>query len=581
MITARIQTPRWSLEVTQRRVRALWLLLGLLASGCGGAQPDASSAASSPAASSARSTTPSFKPGPHDLKRRCLLLTTNDSEAHFDGRKQGHAPNLTYVGTITRIAAEKKRLLRERKGAVLLVSAGDVLQGRYMVRKDGDRKRAAREAWLLYEAAGYDVGVLGNHEFDAGPAVLRYAMAALTTFRIVTSNLDPTSPALHNLDGKLYATTLVRRCGGLRIGFFGLLTPSTQTISDFGDTRMSDPSDPVNAPARRAIAALRKQRVDVIVALTHLGYPHDRRLATEVRGIDVIVGGHSHTLLKAWKRVSETLVVQTGSRFGHLGYLDIVAHPGGGVIAGQSSWAVRAIDPALPRDPPLASALQDLRAAFANEQIVGERSQPWILSGAGRKPYGQRVARAATLHLRQRHHVDGAILNMGGLRTNATYPVGPVTDQDIRAIHPFGNRLVRLRLTGRELSQVLEHACTKGHRGKLGERVALHGIQMRCDGERQPLQYKKIDGKVVGVSAPGDRVRDLLIGGVAVVPAKTYVVATNDYLARGGSGHWLMTRVKRLCGDDTDFGKDRCKSSPTLAVVVQQAVAAGRFDTPL
>lgn len=542
------------------------LLISALLSGCGGSTRDA---------------VPIAAVSAKIQSQRCLLLTTNDSEAHFDGRKEGRAPNLKYEGTITRIAAEKKRLLRARNGAVLLVSAGDVLQGRYMVRKDRDRKRAAREAWLMYERAGYDVGVLGNHEFDAGPAVLRYAMTALTTFRIVTSNLDPTSPSLHNRDGKLYSKTLVRRCGNLRIGFFGLLTPSTRNISDFGDTRMSDPNDPVNAPARRAIATLRKQRVDVIVALTHLGYRHDRTLAHQVPGIDVIIGGHSHTLLKKWKRVGSTMVVQSGARFGHLGYVDLVARKGGGIIASQSSWRVRPINRELPRDPAVASALKDLRGAYSKERIVGERSVAWVLRGKGRKPYGKRVARAVTLHISQRHRVDGAILNMGGLRTNATYAVGPVTDQDIRAIHPFGNRLVRLTLTGAQLSQVLEHACTKGHRGKLGERVALHGVKMRCDAEGQRQRYKKVNGKVVGISVPGKRVRDLKVGGVAAVPTKTYIIATNDYLARGGSGFWLLTQMKRLCMDGSDFKVNRCKSSPTLAEVVEQAVTAGSFDAPL
>ncbi|MCO4762684.1 MAG: bifunctional metallophosphatase/5'-nucleotidase [Myxococcales bacterium] len=535
-------------------------------SGCGGAPKQAQSVLSADKI---------------NLKDRCLLLTTNDSEAHFDGRKEGRPPALKYVGTITRIAAEKKRLLRQRKGAVLLVSAGDVLQGRYMARTDKDRKRAAKEAWLMYERAGYDVGVLGNHEFDAGPGVLRHAMAALKTFRIVTSNLDPASPSLDNRDGKLYSTTLIKTCGGLRIGFFGLLTPSTRVISDFGDTRMSHPNDPINTPARLAVAALRKQRVDVIVALTHLGYEKDRKLAREVRGIDVIVGGHSHTLLKEWKKVGETLVVQTGERFGHLGYLELVGRKGGGLITAKSSWRAQAIDRNLPRDPAVARSLQDFRGAYAPERVVGERTVPWSLRGAGRKPYGRRVARAVTAHLMRRYRVDGAILNMGGLRTNTVYPKGPVTDLEIRAIHPFGNRLVRLTATGAQLRQILEQACTKGHRGKLGERVALHGITMRCDGQRAAIAYTKKDGKVIAVASPGARVQDLRIAGMPVDLKKTYYIATNDYMARGGSGYWLMTQLKRACADETDFKINRCKSSPTLADVVEESVKQGSFDGPL
>ena len=295
-------------QPTRGRAAARWLsvlsLLGSLglatAAGCSGSQKTADGGlaparAGTAAAQKARKSkvkansveTIDAPMAVEELAKRCLILTTNDSESHFDGRKHGHPPDLRYEGSISRVAAEKVRQLHRRRGAVLLVSAGDVLQGRYMTRKDGDRKRAAREAWQIYEQAGYDVGVLGNHEFDAGPKVLRYALAGLKTYRMVVSNLDPNSPSLHNKTGEIYANTLIRRCGGLRIGFFGLLTPSTRNISKFGDTRFSDPEDPVYAPARRAIAKLRKARVDVVVALTHLGYRHDRKLAQTVRGIDV------------------------------------------------------------------------------------------------------------------------------------------------------------------------------------------------------------------------------------------------------------------------------------------------------
>jgi len=519
-----------------------------------------------------------------DLHHRCLLLTTNDSESHLDGPRVGTPLRFHYQGTLDRIAAEKRRQLRQRPQGVLLVSAGDVLQGRYMARKDRDRRQAARRAWRLYEQAGYDVGVLGNHEFDAGPAVLRYALSGLKTFQIVTSNLDPHSPTLHNPKERLYKTLWTRRCGGLKLGFFGLLTPTTRNISDFGDTRFSDPQEPVLAPARRAVAALRAQRVDVIVALTHLGLRADLRLARAVSGIDLIIGGHSHTLLRKWKIAGQSVVVQSGERFGHLGYLDIKGRPGGGIIRAASSWRVRPIDEHMSPDERMKTIVSRFRADYAVEQIVGHRTKAWNLKGRERRRYGRLVAQAAMKWMRTQSglsdKVAGAVLNMGGLRTNSIYPAGPVTDLEIRSIHPFRNRPVYLDVSGAELKEMLEHACTKGHRGHLGSRAILAGIDMRCNGERPRVRYRKSKGQVVGIAQRGQRVQRLEVAGKKIDPEGRYGIVTNDYIARGGSGYWWVTQLRRRCADGEDFQRRRCRHLPTLADVVEEAVRAGTFGEP-
>ncbi len=517
---------------------------------------------------------------------RCLLLTTNDSEAHFDGERVSLEP-LAYAGTIARIAATKKQLLAERKGAVLLVSAGDVLQGRYMERRDGDRARAAREAWQVYEAAGYDLGTLGNHEFDAGPKVLAHALRGLTRYRMVVSNLAKDSPTLDNRDGKLWDEVVVRDCGGVKIGFFGLLTPSTRTISQFGDTRFVDPEDPVEPAAKRAIARLKAAGATVIVGLTHLGFESDVKLAERLAGtgVDLLVGGHSHTLVKRWKAVSGIHVVQSGQRFSHLGHLEVVADARGRFDADASSWKVVPVGEPMPSDAPTEGAIAKLREGYDNEAVVGKRSVPWMLRGWGRRIYGRRVARAvwryAAAHNRFGLPVDAAILNSGGLRTSKEYPPGPVTNLEIRAIHPFGNRVVLVELDGEQLRDVLEHACTGGHRSALGERIEVWGLHFACDGDRPGVRYEMKDGKPVAIASRGQRVLSAMVGGEALRPDKRYRIAINDYLARGGSGYWAFSLGSRGCLDGSAFEPGHCKSSPTLATVVEGAVRDGSFDAPV
>ena len=521
---------------------------------------------------------------------RCTILTTNDSEAHFDGERVQLDP-LRYAGTIARIAARKKALLAEQPGGVLLVSAGDVLQGRYMDRSDADRSRAAKESWQVYEAAGYDLGTLGNHEFDAGPAVLRDALLGLSRYRMVVSNLANDSPTLDNRDGKLWDETVVRSCGGLKIGFFGLLTPSTRSISQFGDTKFRDADDPIVPAAKRAIAALRAQNVDLVVGLTHLGVQGDVALAPKLEGVDVLIGGHSHTLLTKVKTVGTTWIVQSGQRFSHVGELTLVATPAtpGGTQRAldrdESSWRVVEVDASMAEDQATAAKIEALRAGYVREQVIGKRSMPWALRGWQRKFYGKRVARAlwryAGAHNAAGKPIDAAILNSGGLRSAQIYPPGPVTNFEVRAIHPFGNRLVVVQLDGETLRDVLEHACTGGHRGSAGERIEVWGLSFRCDTSKPGVRYAMVDGRAGAITVRGQRVADAMVGGSAMVPSATYRIAVNDYLARGGSGFTVFARGDRSCVDGTSFDADACKSSPTIAAIVEAWVRDESFDEPV
>ncbi len=516
---------------------------------------------------------------PTEAQGRCLLLTTNDSEAEFDGRRVSLETPVRYRGTLDRVAGEKKRLLLERPGAVLLVSAGDILQGRYMAPTDGDRKRAVRAAWQLYERAGYDLATLGNHDFDGGPAVLRHALLGLKRWRFVVSNLDPASPTLDNRGEQLFTEVEIRTCGGLKIGFLGLLTPSTRTISKFGDTRFKDADHPVYPAARAAVARLRNLGVDLVVALTHLGMPSDVALARAVTGIDAVVGGHTHTYGRVWKEVGETVIVQGGERFKYLGKLELAARPGGGLAKARSSWQMVRVDEKMKADPEITQAIAELRGTVPAEVIIGERKVGWALRGAERPIYGARVAREM---LRKSKAVgypaDAAMLNLGGLRTSRWYRPGPVTNLEVGAIHPFGNRLVQVELNGERLRQVAEQACARSHRSRGGLRVALFGLHIRCDASKPRVRYRKAAGKVVGVQTHGQRAVELRVGVERVDPKRTYRLAVNDYLARGGSGFWVLSQAKRLCFDGSTMPTKGCNVGPTIAELVADAVRAGRFD---
>lgn len=548
------------------------LALALASSGCGAtASVDAGRSTPLPAAAQA-------------APKRCLLLTTNDSEANFDGPRLADGQ---YQGTISRVAAYKRLRSAERAGAVLLVEGGDVLQGRYMARADGDRARAMRDAWQIYEQAGYDFGALGNHEFDAGPKPLRVALQGLTRYRLLSANLQAAGTALDPQEpGRpqgLFGQTALVECGGIRLGLFGLLTPTARTISQMGDVKM--PAEPIHGPAREAVGQLRSQGAQVIVALSHLGVGEDVALARDVSGIDVVVGGHSHTALAEPRREGTAWITQTGSRFANLGELELqLDGDGEGIDPRQSSWRLRPIDATLPDDAPLRAQVAALRQGLVPEVVVGQRKHSWDLTDP-RGAYSQWATRAlvaAADAAAQRwpgspRPVVAGLLNAGGFRSHTAYPPGPVTNLDIAAIHPFANRAVVVELSGQQLLDTLEHGCAPGSDGH-GQGLVSVGLQGSCDRSRPTPKYQLHEGKPVALLERGQRLQGALIGGQPIDPQARYRVATIDYLARGGSGFWSLTQGDRRCFDGQPYSAEGACRSPLIAEVIEAAVRAGTLE---
>ena len=151
----------------------------------------------------------------------------------------------------------------------------------------------------LLNAAGYDVITIGNHEFDNGPVELARRLKNLKA-EVVCANYDFSGSAL---EGLVKPWTIVRR-GGMKIGIIGLLTDISKVVDSslVSGLDYQEPSAVVN---RYAEILKNEKKCDLVICLSHLGYTEDKDLASKIRGVDVIVGGHSHTLLHKMQHVAD------------------------------------------------------------------------------------------------------------------------------------------------------------------------------------------------------------------------------------------------------------------------------------
>jgi 2',3'-cyclic-nucleotide 2'-phosphodiesterase (5'-nucleotidase family) len=245
------------------------------------------------------------------------LLHTNDlhGHVHHTDAPQGLARLATEIGRV-----------RDSAPNVVLLDAGDIIHGTPEV-------RAFQGHPILdaMNALGYDAVTAGNHEFDFGQDVTRAAFA-YARFPFLSANVVPADgPDDAAPWGGLKPYVMLER-GGARVGVFGLTTPTTVEIEwprTLAGIRFAEPY----AAARRTVKHLRAaERADVVVALSHLGYPPDVQLAREVEGIDVILGGHTHTTLAEQVWESGTLILQTGAYGKALGRVDLLVRPGSGRV---------------------------------------------------------------------------------------------------------------------------------------------------------------------------------------------------------------------------------------------------------
>jgi 5'-nucleotidase len=437
-------------------------------------------------------------------------------------------------GGMARIATLVART-RQESPHTLLALAGDTISPSIMSAVLRGEQMVA--AWNLL---GLDVATFGNHEFDFGPPTL---LARMRESRFVWVSSNVVDRATGGPFGGARVTHRVER-DGVAVGFFGLTVADTpQTSSPGPGVEFRDPI----ASAREVVTALRAGRPPIVVAVTHQDMPADERLAREVPGIHLVIGGHEHDPLE--NVVGETLITKAGADGVFVVRVDLQATRDGTVLARQHRFVP--ITPELPEDPAMAAliARYQSRLSEALDVRIGETAVPLDARNAALRTSETNAGNLITDVMRARLHADVAFMNGGGIRGNQLVPAGPLTRRDINALLPFLNVLVMLEVPGKVLLEALERSVSAYPR-ESGGFLQVSGLSFVFDPARPP----------------GQRVRRVVVGGEPLEPERRYKLATNSYTAGGGDGYAMLATAKPLV-----FPEDGPGLAETLLEAIERA----------
>lgn len=413
-------------------------------------------------------------------------------------------------GGLARVSTLRKRIMKESPNALFLLSGDTISPSVESITYKGAQMI---DAW---NQVGLDYSVFGNHEFDFGPDVLRERVKE-SRFGWLGANVMDTKT------GKTFADTppfKIHEFDGAKVAVFGLVLPETKTTSNPGpDVEFRG----VCETARELIPRMRAAGAHAIVALTHLSLREDKQLARCAPGIDVIIGGHEHTLLQSASAGTPIFKMTADGR--EMGRIDLNINPQIGRVE-SIDWQVIPVDVNVEEDPDFAPVLKKyeerLRELAAK---VGSTSVALDARSAESRTIETNLADFVADAFRTATGADVALVNGGSIRADTLITPGDLTLRDVLSILPFNNELVVIEVAGDVLLQALEHGVSRTAPGaEPGRFPQVSGLRYSFDASR----------------LPGTRIVDVTVAGKALDPQRRYTLTTTRYIAEGGDQYAML-----------------------------------------
>ncbi|WP_420023055.1 bifunctional metallophosphatase/5'-nucleotidase [Cereibacter azotoformans] len=478
----------------------------------------------------------------NDFHDRFEPISKNDSTCPPEDNEAGEC-----FGGIARLVTAVAEA-RAQGGTRLLLDAGDQFQGSlFYMRYKGEL------AAEFMNGLDYDAMAVGNHEFDDGPEVLTDFARQLEA-PLLMANADLTSEP--ELREQVQKSVVVEK-GGEKIGIVGLTPLDTAELASPGPNVVF--TEPVEA-AQAEVDRLTEEGVNKIIVLSHLGHEADKQIAATLRDVDVIVGGHSHTLLSnededaagPYPTMVGKVAIVTAYAYGkYLGELNVTFDDAGALVSAEG--APRLLDASVAEDAAtlarvkeLAAPLEEIRARVVAE-VSGDIDGSRESCRSGECEMGNLVADAMLDRVRDQG-VQIAIANGGGLR--ASIEGGTVTMGDVLTVLPFQNTLSTFQVSGETVVAALENGVSEVEEAA-GRFAQVAGLTYAFD-----------------PAAPaGSRVSEVMVmeeeGWQPIDPSRTYGVVSNNYVRQGGDGYTMFIKAANAY----DFG-------PDLADVTAEYLAA-------
>lgn len=403
------------------------------------------------------------------------------------------------------------------------------------------------DAW---NAAGLDYSAIGNHEFDFGPDELLKRMKE-SKFKWLAANV------VDKKTGKPFGESLpfaIREFDGVKVGIFGLTLEETRTTSRPGpDVEFLNPCE----TAKKMVTELHSRGAKAVVALTHLSMSEDKEVA-RCADVDVIIGGHEHTLLESSSGGAPIFKMTADAR--EMGQIDLNISKETGAVE-SIDWRVIPVTDQTKEDPRFAVINRKYGAILKElAKAVGRTTVELDARSASGRTQETNVGNFIADAFRSATGADVGLMNGGSIRADELIRPGPITNRNVLSILPFKNKVVKVELDGATLRKALEHGVARSAEdAEPGRFPQVSGIKFSFDATRPA----------------GSRIVNLTVNGKPLDLRKKYTLATGDYLALdGGDGYEILKSARLLIPrEQAQFDSDVLRAAiamkKTIAPVVE------------
>ena len=438
---------------------------------------------------------------------------------------------------ISQIAKE----IKSKGNNVLIIDAGDRLHGQVATNLTKGETMVD-----IMNTVGYSAMTLGNHDFNFGVKRIQ-ELSTQMNFPILCANV-------RNSNGEnLFKQSEIIIMQGLKVGLFGIITPETVNFSDPRITEGLFFDDPVQT-ARPIVEQLKKENCDIIIAIAHLGDNINTQsnwrsdALASIPEIDIIIDGHSHTLLPNGKNINNSLIVQAGEFEKYIGIVE-VSTSDSKTFTKKSKIIETSANNYSP-DPVIVAKIKETESKIEPIVSIVVGNTPFLLQGE-RSIVRTQETNLSNLITNSMLYASGAEISfLTGGNIRSSIPAGNITMGDVLVVLPFSNLIVTLDIAGSDLLDILEHGIELSP-SETPIFIHIAGIYFEYDPNLPPKN------KITNIKMADNTPFDI---------NKKYTVATTEFLAAGGDGYTMLSKGTNIkyYRDDAEAFADYLATNPEI-----------------